>query len=695
MEKNQSLAEKSTLTKIIYARIAVLVGIIIGLIFTVFFNATDLGIAQPIFLLIVIISSLLPVLLVEKAKAGERFKRGILLLPVILLISLAFLYRLDITAVAFMTVFMPFVYYFAIASAFIRGVFAKFTIMGIFWIPFALLINWFGDMISLFRNLSLKVKVHSKGTQLLKRIMKGFLIAIPFVIVLFVLLGSADPIFGKFIQDIIDHIFVPLFHTGVERFISNLFMFISSFLFFSTFFFSLWNKESGLHKFYTNSGGASMSQLDSDKSKSVENNSTDKVVKSTEKVTKKWDFLSTSSFLGVINVVFIVFVLIQFKYLFGGEQNISGNYGYTYADYARRGFFELVAVSTIVYMMCVMLSAKVFLANTVQKIIFRGMYLIMVVATVFISVSAIMRMSLYIETYGYTSSRILVLLLTVLILILVLSLAIILFLESRRKFVRRSVAIGMIFIIMSVFIMPVDYVVAKLNYNNYLQNGKFDYTYHLELSDEVIPVLVDLAKDEKMSPEVRFVINQHLETKKDSIMKSRNSWQSYNLFDQHNKYLLNSFESITDETSAEMTDAVKKLVNDYGALLTAGKFETAFRDYWKRDTGSYDYDVEEDYTVTKYEFESVKIFVDQEYRNPRFLSGSGVSVDRYRNTDYMLDLKLVSIMKAEVKVDAYFVREGYYSDRTFTSDRLTLEYLNGKWQVAESTNLNLRAFWIP
>src|SRR6185369_16696657 len=50
--------------------------------------------------------------------------------------------------------------------------------------------------------------------------------------------------------------------------------------------------------------------------------------------------------LGSVDLLFAAFVLIQFAYFFGGQRNISLE-GLTYSDYARRGFFELVAVSVL------------------------------------------------------------------------------------------------------------------------------------------------------------------------------------------------------------------------------------------------------------------------------------------------------------------------------------------------------------
>jgi uncharacterized protein DUF4153 len=52
--------------------------------------------------------------------------------------------------------------------------------------------------------------------------------------------------------------------------------------------------------------------------------------------------------LGALNLLFLAFVVVQFRYLFGGEGLVEERVGLTYAEYARHGFFELVAVSVLV-----------------------------------------------------------------------------------------------------------------------------------------------------------------------------------------------------------------------------------------------------------------------------------------------------------------------------------------------------------
>ena len=52
--------------------------------------------------------------------------------------------------------------------------------------------------------------------------------------------------------------------------------------------------------------------------------------------------------LGAIDLLFLSFVIVQFRYLFGGHALVQATTGLTYAEYARRGFFELVAVAALV-----------------------------------------------------------------------------------------------------------------------------------------------------------------------------------------------------------------------------------------------------------------------------------------------------------------------------------------------------------
>ena len=67
-------------------------------------------------------------------------------------------------------------------------------------------------------------------------------------------------------------------------------------------------------------------------------------------------FIEASVVLAGVVVLFAAFVLVQFRYFFGGAENI-GIQGYTFAEYARRGYGELMAVAFLSLLLLLALGA--------------------------------------------------------------------------------------------------------------------------------------------------------------------------------------------------------------------------------------------------------------------------------------------------------------------------------------------------
>src|SRR5690625_6492960 len=57
----------------------------------------------------------------------------------------------------------------------------------------------------------------------------------------------------------------------------------------------------------------------------------------------QWNSITAITILVMINVFYLLFVVIQFRYFFNNDLME----GFTYASYARRGFFELILVMII------------------------------------------------------------------------------------------------------------------------------------------------------------------------------------------------------------------------------------------------------------------------------------------------------------------------------------------------------------
>lgn len=112
----------------------------------------------------------------------------------------------------------------------------------------------------------------------------------------------------------------------------------------------------------------------------------------------------TAVVMGLLAVLFVAFVLLQLRYLFGGRETIEAVSGLTLAGYARRGFFELLGTSA--------LSLIVLLVGytmTTSRTLFRSLAALLIVCVMVMLVSAVQRFVLYIGEFGLTLDRVYVL----------------------------------------------------------------------------------------------------------------------------------------------------------------------------------------------------------------------------------------------------------------------------------------------
>jgi hypothetical protein len=116
-------------------------------------------------------------------------------------------------------------------------------------------------------------------------------------------------------------------------------------------------------------------------------------------------FIELATVIGSLDALFLAFVLVQARYLFGGGAQVSVETGLTYAEYARRGFFELVTVSALALPLLLLADALLRAANPVQTRAFRVLSGAAVAVLCVIMVSALQRMRLYQEVYGLTELR--------------------------------------------------------------------------------------------------------------------------------------------------------------------------------------------------------------------------------------------------------------------------------------------------
>ena len=105
--------------------------------------------------------------------------------------------------------------------------------------------------------------------------------------------------------------------------------------------------------------------------------------------------------LALLNALFLSFVLVQLPYLFG-----AAPVAMRHADYARRGFFELVTVAGLVLPLLLGLHAAMRRGEPRHERVFRWLAGVQVALLMVIMASALHRMRLYQNEYGLTELRV-------------------------------------------------------------------------------------------------------------------------------------------------------------------------------------------------------------------------------------------------------------------------------------------------
>jgi hypothetical protein len=109
--------------------------------------------------------------------------------------------------------------------------------------------------------------------------------------------------------------------------------------------------------------------------------------------------------LGVVDLLFLAFVAVQFRYLFGGSELVREITGLTWADYARRGFFELVTVAALALTLLLVADAIAGQPGRGRVRGFRWLAWLMLILLDVMLASALYRMRLYTVQFGLTELR--------------------------------------------------------------------------------------------------------------------------------------------------------------------------------------------------------------------------------------------------------------------------------------------------
>jgi hypothetical protein len=226
--------------------------------------------------------------------------------------------------------------------------------------------------------------------------------------------------------------------------------------------------------------------------------------------------------LAMLNLLFLTFVIVQFRYLFGGAALVESTLGVTYAEYAREGFFQLVTVACLVLPLLLLLDWLRKPGSAPTR--FRFLALVMIGLLSVIMVSAVYRMRLYQLEFGLTELRFYTTAFMLWLAVVLAWFALTVLRGKRNRFVVGALTAALM-VVLGLHIANPDAWIVRANARHAATSERsFDAAYAASLSADALPTLV--AALPRLSQESEAELRDRLTSKRD--LQSQPGWRSWN-----------------------------------------------------------------------------------------------------------------------------------------------------------------------
>jgi len=228
--------------------------------------------------------------------------------------------------------------------------------------------------------------------------------------------------------------------------------------------------------------------------------------------------------LGLVDFLFLVFVVVQIRYLFGGAGLVASATGLTYAEYARKGFFELVTASALVLPLLAGSDWLVRNESREHQRTFRQLALLLLLLLAAVMASALERMRLYVGAFGLSEIRL-------------YSTAFMLYVAAvsawfawttlrgqRRRFAFGALVQGFA-VLAGLHLVNPDALIVRTNLARAPSEHPFDGWYAASLSADAVPVLLDAFP--RLDARARCAVAAGLLAQRQRL--SRDDWRTWNL----------------------------------------------------------------------------------------------------------------------------------------------------------------------
>lgn len=197
--------------------------------------------------------------------------------------------------------------------------------------------------------------------------------------------------------------------------------------------------------------------------------------------------------LGALNLLFAAFIAVQLRVFLGGEDYVMETAGLTFADYARRGFWQLsfvAALSLAVIAVAAWLAPKREQADRWTARILLGSLCILSMVVI---ASALFRMYTYSEKFGLTRMRVWIFTVEIWLAVL-FALVVVCCWKLRASWLPRAVLASGALALLGLAAANPDALIARYNIDH---DHKLDLAYLRGLSDDAVPEFAALSEEDR------------------------------------------------------------------------------------------------------------------------------------------------------------------------------------------------------
>ncbi len=202
--------------------------------------------------------------------------------------------------------------------------------------------------------------------------------------------------------------------------------------------------------------------------------------------------IEISIVLGLVNLLFLSFVIVQIPYLFGGMELVQNTPDFKLAEYARRGFGELVTVAALVLPILLFSHWLLRKDAPVNEKIYRVLAGMNIALLFVIMISATQRLLLLTGNLGYglTTVRFYPMVFMIWLALVFAWFALTVLRGAREQFAWGALWAAF-FVVGTLHVLNPDDFIIRTNVRLMHEGRSFDSNYVTELSDDAVPALLE------------------------------------------------------------------------------------------------------------------------------------------------------------------------------------------------------------